>query len=65
MLNEDLANTVAVGGEGVVVHTGARKHLSEAEGLYIMEYMVRTALPNATETCPLILETPCNEGTEV
>lgn len=65
MLNEDLAYTVAMGGKGVVVHTGARKHLSEADALYIIEYMVRTALPYATESCPLLLETPCNEGTEV
>jgi deoxyribonuclease-4 len=54
-----------MGGCGVVVHTGARKHLSEPEALTIMEYMVRTALPHATEMCPLLLETPCNEGTEV
>ena len=65
MLNEDLAYTAAMGGKGVVVHTGARKHLPENEALFIMEYMVRTALPHATESCPLLLETPCNEGTEV
>lgn len=64
-LNEDLRLTAAMGGKGVVVHTGARKHLSEAEGLHIMEYMVRTALPYATEQCPLLLETPCGEGTEI
>lgn len=64
-LNEDLQFTAAMGGKGVVVHTGARKHLSEADALTIMEYMVRTALPYASETCPLLLETPCNEGTEV
>ena len=64
-LNEDLDFTAAIGGRGVVVHTGARKHLTEEEGLQIMEYMVRTALPHATEQCPLLLETPCGEGTEV
>lgn len=65
ILNQDIAHTVSMGGKGVVVHTGARKHLSEPDALYIMEYMVRTALPYATESCPLLLETPCNEGTEV
>src|SRR5207244_1002433 len=64
-LNEDLAFTVAMGGKGVVVHTGARKELSEVDGINIMEHMVRTALPYTTEDCPLLLETPCNEGTEV
>lgn len=65
ILNEDIALTVAIGGKGVVVHTGARKHRSETEALSIMEHMVRTALSYATEACPLLLETPCNEGTEV
>ena len=64
-LNEDLDLTVALGGKGVIVHTGARKHLPEDEALTIMEYMIRMALPHATETCPLLLETPCGEGTEV
>lgn len=65
MLNEDLQYTVAMGGKGVVVHTGARKLLPEAEALQIMEHMVRSALPYATESCPLLLETPCGEGTEI
>jgi len=64
-LNNDLMLTSQMGGKGVVVHTGARKHLSVNDGLHIMEYMVRTALPYATEQCPLLLETPCGEGTEV
>ena len=64
-LNEDLIATAAMGGQGVVVHTGARKDKSEAEALNIMEYMVRTALVHATESCKLLLETPCKEDTEV
>lgn len=65
ILNEELVYTAAMGGKGVVVHTGARKQRTEEEGLAIMEHMVRSALPYATETCPLLLETPCREGTEV
>lgn len=65
ILNEDLAFTAAMGGKGVVVHTGARCHRSEEEALNIMEHMVRTALPYATESCPLLLESPCGEGSEV
>lgn len=64
-LNEDLQLTSAMGGCGVVVHTGHTMHLPEPEALVIMEYMVRAALHHATEMCPLLLETPCNEGTEV
>jgi hypothetical protein len=60
-INEDLALTNAIGGKGVVVHTGARKHLPVEEALLIMEYMVRTSLPYSTEECRLLLETPCTE----
>ena len=65
ILNEDIDFTVAMGGKGVVVHTGCRKHISEDDALIIMEYMVRTALAHATEECPLLLESPCGEGSEV
>ena len=64
-LNEDLQYAVLMGCRGVVVHTGAKKQLSEEQALNIMEYMVRNALQYATESCPLLLETPCGEGTEV
>jgi deoxyribonuclease-4 len=64
-LNEELALTTAMGGLGVVVHVGARKERPEAEALSVMEQMIRTALTYATESCPLLLETPCQEGTEV
>ena len=65
ILNEDLAFTVAMGGKGVIVHTGSRCHRSEEEALTIMEHMVRTALPYSTESCPLLLETPCGEKSEI
>lgn len=65
ILNNELISGVALGARGVVVHTGARKEKSEEEALNIMEHMVRTALPHATEDCKLLLETPCGEGTEI
>lgn len=65
ILNENLDYTVAMGGRGVVVHTGARKKMSEESALSVMEHMVKIALTHATEQCPLLLETPCGEGTEV
>ena len=65
ILNEDLIMTSALGGCGVVVHTGARGKLPLEEALNTMENMVREALQYATEKNPLLLETPCSEGSEV
>lgn len=65
ILNDDLKTTVELGGKGVVVHVGARRCLTEEVALKNMEDMVRNALQYATESCPLLLETPCGEGTEV
>lgn len=64
-LNEDMAYTAALNGSGLVVHTGARVKRTNAEALDNMERMVRNALDYATEACPLLLETPCGEGTEI
>lgn len=50
---------------GVVVHTGARKKTELEEALSMMETNVRNALKYATPSCPLMLETPCGEGTEI
>lgn len=65
ILNMDLWMTNRLGGRGVIVHTGARVHRTEEEAMKIMEGMVRAALPYATSECPLLLETPVGEGTEV
>jgi len=65
ILNLDLWMTSSMGGRGVVVHTGTRGHYTEEVALAIMEGMVRAALPYATTQCPLMLETPVGEGTEV
>ena len=65
ILNEDMAYTAALNGSGLVVHTGARKKRTVPNATSIMEKMVRIALDYATESCPLLLETPCGEGTEI
>lgn len=65
ILNEDLIMTSALGGRGVIVHTGARKELPLDDAMNTMEHMVREALQYATEKCPLLLETPVGEGSEV
>lgn len=64
-LNENIINTVALGGKGVVVHTGAQKGDSMENSINIMELMVRNALQYATEECPLLLETSAAEGADV
>jgi deoxyribonuclease-4 len=65
ILNEDLIMTSALGGCGVVVHTGASMKLPIDDALNTMEHMVREALQYATIKCPLLLETPCGEGSEL
>lgn len=64
VLNEDLRQTVLMGGRGVVVHTGNQGKLDLDTALNTMEHMIRQALPYATEQCPLLLETPSGQGTE-
>lgn len=64
-LNTELMQTVALGGRGVVVHTGAVKYGTIEDSLNTMELMVRDALPYATEECPLLLETSAGEGNDV
>lgn len=65
ILNEELALTSSIGGKGLVVHTGFRLSNTEDYALNTMETMVRNALSFTTDSCPLLLETPCGEGTEI
>jgi len=73
-LRHELQVTAAIGGRGVVIHTGKAKQntrakkkirLSEDEALDIMERVFRKALVEATSECPLLLETPCGGGSEL
>lgn len=65
ILNEELQYGVRMGCKGVVVHTGASKELPTEQALNNMENIVRNALQYATKECPLLLETPAAEGTDV
>jgi endonuclease IV len=69
VLRSDLTLTSEIGGRGVVVHTGTKTTIgliiSEVDALRNMEESVKSVLPNATEKCPLLLETPCGEGNEI
>jgi deoxyribonuclease IV len=65
VLKKDLVHSVAIGCKGVVVHTGARVKRTEKEAMDNMVNMIADALQYATEDCPLLLETPAGEGTEL
>lgn len=65
ILNEELILASRACARAVVVHTGARKTKTEEEALTIMEHMVRTALSYASESCKLLLESPCGKGSEI
>jgi hypothetical protein len=51
--------------KGVVVHVGKHKDLSIEDGIIAMSRSIKRALDKASESCPLILETPAGQGTEL
>ncbi len=65
ILASDLQVTDSIGGKGVVVHVGKPKEEGTIRGLDIMEKSIRSVLPYATEKCPLLLETPAGQGSEL
>lgn len=66
---EVLTNEAKIAGEigarGIVVHIGARKDLSVEEATKRMKANLIRALPYASESCPILLETCCGEGSEI
>lgn len=64
-LINNLKAGILMNAKGVVVHTGMRKTKQLKLALDVMEDNVRRAIAHATPACPLMLETPCGEGTEV
>ena len=65
ILQDDLRLTSALGGRGVVVHVGAAKEMSIDKGIKEMARSIREVLSDATEECPLLLETSAGEGNDV
>lgn len=65
LLRSDLQICNQIGGSGVVVHVGKKKNMPLEQALNQMEQSIRQVLPCATEKCPLLLETPAGEGTEL
>ena len=62
---EDLELTDTIGGRGVVVHVGKSLKLPIKDALDMMYQSIQTILPSATPLCPLLLETPAHQGTEL
>lgn len=65
ILREDLELTKAFGGKGVVVHVGKSVGKPEKEALDLMYQSIQTVLQYSSPECPLILETPAHQGTEL
>jgi deoxyribonuclease-4 len=64
-LQEDLTYCRTMGGKGVVVHVGKQLKMSKEEAWTNMIRNVMAVIPYATTECPLLLETPAGQGTEM
>jgi deoxyribonuclease-4 len=64
-LNKCLDAAKEMGFRGVVVHVGKSVKLEVSQALENMRWAIEQVLPHASETCPLLLETPAGQGTEL
>jgi deoxyribonuclease-4 len=60
-----LAYGAVIGAKGVVVHVGKHTTQTMEAAMAAMRANVETVLPSATPECPLLLETPAGQGTEM
>ena len=65
LLIEELQVGYRVGCKGVVVHVGKSLKMDINEAKDIMEKQINMCLKHATPECPLLLETPAKQGTEL
>lgn len=65
LLAKNLQVARAMGCKGVVVHVGKSVKQEVAAALATMRASIERVLPDATAECPLLLETPAAQGTEV
>jgi deoxyribonuclease-4 len=54
-----------IGAKGVVVHVGKHTTQTMEAAMAAMRANVAAVLPSATAECPLLLETPAGQGTEM
>jgi deoxyribonuclease-4 len=64
LLKKNLKYANTIGCKGVVVHVGKSTSQPLAEALENMKKNILKTLEDATESCPLLLETPAGQGTE-
>ena len=65
ILIQDIAYATLIGGRGVVVHVGKSTTQPLDLALKSMRTNLLTAMEHATTECPILLETPAGQGTEV
>jgi deoxyribonuclease-4 len=65
LLIKNLQAANAMKARGVVVHVGKSTTLPLPDAIANMRANIVRALPHATASCPLLLETPAGQGTEV
>jgi len=65
LLIKNLQYGARFGAKGVVVHVGKSVKMSLSVALENMRANLLLAIPHATEQCPILLETPAGQGTEM
>lgn len=65
LLKKNLHVGTALGCRGVVVHVGKSKTMPIATAVENMRVNIARVLPHASTGCPLLLETPAGQGTEL
>lgn len=65
LLEKNLEAAKAAGFQGVVVHVGKSTTQAISTALENMQLNLKDALEYATSECPLLLETPAGQGTEL
>jgi deoxyribonuclease-4 len=65
LLIKNLQYGAAAGAKGVVVHVGKSTTQPLPEALATMRANLLEAMEHATSTCPILLETPAGQGSEV
>ena len=65
LLQRNLTIGSSLGAKGVVVHVGKSKTRPTDEAVAIMRATLERVITAATHDCPLLLETPAGQGTEL
>lgn len=65
LLRKNLKYGAAIGAKGVVVHVGKSVKMPIDQALHNMSLNISRICEVATEGCPLLLETPAGQGTEL